>query len=703
MRRRQFIAASTLATVWPATAQQQDSYSTAGFDEPMIAAPDDPAQWPAFRAALARWREETRKRLRYDDALYRRADFAWVPSSFACCFLMLCDESFFDHRQGRYRVQEWIEEGIREFGGYDSVVFWHAYPRIGVDQRNQFDFYRDMPGGLPGLRQAAQAFQARGVRVYIDYNPWDTGTRREGLGDLDAVTAMVEAIGADGVFLDTMERGAAEFRAKLDAVRAGVVLEGEGVAPLSNLDSHHMSWAQSVGDSRVPGVLRNKWLERRHMQHQIRRWNHDHSGELQAAWMNGSGIMVWDNVFGSWVGWCARDRSILRAMLPIQRRFSALFCGEGWTPLVPTQMPDVYASLWEGSGLRLWTLVNRSDETREGALLNPPAGAGERYFDLIQGRPAKLPFTGAIRPRAIGCFAAMLNGSVPGDFARFLERQAALAERADFRTEFPDHPVELRLAQPVRREQAPAGTAAVPAHSFEMVVEYRVRETGFYTGREYTPARGYPTMFQLQRVSRNVSLKPYALDLTPVTNAQYAEFLTRASYHPRDATNFLKHWQNGAVPPGLEDHPVVYVDLEDARAYAAWAGKRLPTEEEWQFAAQGPDLQRYPWGNSIRPRACNTGESGGTTPVKAFPAGRSPFGCYDMCGNVWEWTESERSDGRTRFCMIRGGLYFEAAGSVWYTDGGSQPANFAAKFLLMAPSLDRCATVGFRCAADLGS
>ena len=146
---------------------------------------------------------------------------------------------------------------------------------------------------------------------------------------------------------------------------------------------------------------------------------------------------------------------------------------------------------------------------------------------------------------------------------------------------------------------------------------------------------------------------------------------------------------------------MTYVDLNDARAYARWAGKRLPTEEEWQYAAQGPDGRKYPWGNEMLPNRCNTGEPAGTTAVRAFPEGRSPFGLYDLCGNVWEWTESERSDGQTRFCILRGGSFYHAQGSDWYADGGPQPGDFAAKFLLMWPGLDRCATIGFRCAADL--
>jgi formylglycine-generating enzyme required for sulfatase activity len=200
---------------------------------------------------------------------------------------------------------------------------------------------------------------------------------------------------------------------------------------------------------------------------------------------------------------------------------------------------------------------------------------------------------------------------------------------------------------------------------------------------------------------RRLALRPYAIGLTPVTNAQYAQFLRASRYRPKHPENFLKHWRQAAPPAGQQDHPVVYVDLEDARAYASWAGKRLPTEEEWQYAAQGPDGRRYPWGNEMKPGLCNAGQTGATTGVTAFPEGRSPFGCYDMCGNTWEWTESERSDGRTRFCIIRGGAFYHAKGSVWYMDGGPQPCDFAAKFLLMWPGLDRCATVGFRCAADM--
>ncbi len=354
-------------------------------DADIIPAPSDPTLWSAFREQLRSWRDEARRQLHYDDTLYGKPEFAWAASSFACCFLMMCDERFYDPGTGVYQIEAFLDHGQQEFGGYDSLVLWHAYPRIGVDHRNQFDFYRDMPGGLAGLRDLSRRCHARGVRVFIDYNPWDTGTRREGRSDLETLADIVATIEADGIFLDTMSQGAAEFRARLDAARPGVILEGEGALPLQSVHDHHASWAQWFRDSEVPGVLRNKWFERRHMQHQIKRWDQDHTGELHTAWMNGSGMMVWENVFGSWVGWSARDRSILRSMLPIQRRFSSVFTGDRWTPLVPTCQVGVYASLWQADGSRLWTLVNRRQEPVAGPLLEIEAQSGEEVFDVIRG------------------------------------------------------------------------------------------------------------------------------------------------------------------------------------------------------------------------------------------------------------------------------------------------------------------------------
>lgn len=671
----------------------------------VIKAPHDPALWPSFREQLADWRSRTLRELQHSDALYQRPDFAWAPSVYSCCFLMLCDERFYDASAGRYRTQEWIEAARSDFGGFDGVVLWHAYPRVGLDDRNQFDFYRDAPGGLKGLRAVVDELHGAGIRVFIDYNPWDTGTRREPQGDIDTLCEFVGALDADGIFLDTMKEGAAEFRQKLDAVRPGVVLEGEIALPMTRLTDHHMAWAQWFADSEAPGVVRNKWLERRHQLHHVARWNRDRTAEFQMAWMNGTGTLIWDNVFGTWVGYSEREKSLLRAMLPIQRSFVSLFTGEGWTPLTPTNAPDVYASLWESPGRRLWTLVNRADSEVQVELPGVALRDGEQAWDLVRGCAIESPRV-TIRPRGIGCLLAARTESLGADFDAFLQRQRTLDQAAHWDPAFPAH-VQTRIMRvpstpAYARSSAPPDMAVIPGGPYSFTVTYRIRECGWY---ESTPEqiKGWGRLHQLTSRQEVVVLAPYAIDLTPVTNGHYAAFLAASGYRPKEATNFLKHWVDGAPPVGREDHPVVYVDLDDARAYARWAGKRLPTEEEWQFAAQGAEGRKFPWGNQApQPQddRCN-GFGSGTTPVKQFPNGRSPFGLYDQCGNTWEWTESERSDGVTRFAILRGGSFYRAQGSHWYMDGGPQEVTFGAKCLLTWPGLDRSATVGFRCVADV--
>lgn len=690
-------------------------------------------KWEAWRDTLHKWREATRSLMQYDGSLYDLPEFAWVPRAFSLGFLMMSDLQFYDPATGAYALDAVLDNAIADFGGYDAIILWHAYPMIGLDDRNQFDYYRLTLGGLDGLRAMVDRCHERGVRVYIDYNPWDTGTRREGVSDVDALVSLIKTIDADAIFLDTMSFGAEALRSRLDEVRPGVTLESENLVPLEHLHTHPSSWAQALPEGNTVGVLRNKWFERQHMQHRIKRWQPDHTEELHLAWMNGTGVVVWENVFGTSVRWSERYKSILRSMLPIQRRYADLLSGEEWTPLVPTMSDTLCASHWISNATSLWTICNRSAETYTGDLIVIAAFPGMRTFDLIAGIelfPASFEMyysklfpsyevdtnthvvivPGTIRPRGIAAILILPDEAVDAEFLAFLEGQRKLDERANFDA---TPPVVVETLTPVREtkrrniDALPPGMVVIPGREFDLRVQFRVRECGFYKveGAVRLDLR-FRNLHKLEEISRAVSVKPFAIDVTPVTNGQFAAFLQETGYQPKRPENFLAHWTNGAPSAGLEDHPVVYVTLEDARAYAAWAGKRLPTEEEWQHAAQGfGELPfgelTYPWGNTFEAWRCNGGAIGTTTPVTAYPEGRSPFGVYDMCGNVWELTESERSDGRTRSVILKGGAHYRAVGSAWYFDGGAQPNAFSAKLVLSHPGIDRAATVGFRCVVDV--
>ena len=190
---------------------------------------------------------EARANLGYDGRAYERPEFAWTQRCFSVALIWLWDELLYDHDVQRFTPERLLDEAEREFGGYDGLVLWHAYPVIGIDERNQFDYYRE----VPGIRELVAAIKARGVRVFVNYNPWDTGTRRESVSDADAVAEIVLWLDADGVFLDTMKE-APELRSGARRGPSGVAFEGESTLPLARIDDHHLSWAQWFADSPCP-------------------------------------------------------------------------------------------------------------------------------------------------------------------------------------------------------------------------------------------------------------------------------------------------------------------------------------------------------------------------------------------------------------------------------------------------------------------
>jgi formylglycine-generating enzyme required for sulfatase activity len=129
-----------------------------------------------------------------------------------------------------------------------------------------------------------------------------------------------------------------------------------------------------------------------------------------------------------------------------------------------------------------------------------------------------------------------------------------------------------------------------------------------------------------------VVVKNFYLDVYEVTCREYKAFVEATNRNPPPT------WKNGNYPPGTDRYPVTGVSWEDADAYARWAGKRLPTEEEWEFAARGKEGLRYPWGNSWKNECANADNvQRGITNVGSYKCA-SPFGIQDLIGNAWEWT-----------------------------------------------------------------
>ena len=155
-----------------------------------------------------------------------------------------------------------------------------------------------------------------------------------------------------------------------------------------------------------------------------------------------------------------------------------------------------------------------------------------------------------------------------------------------------------------------------------------------------------------------LEIEAYQIGIYPVTNAQYLNFLLETGHQPPN--DWTKNGELNYEIYGLKgDHPIVWVSCKDAETFAEYVGGRLPTFQEWQYAARGYDDRTFPWGHEIDKPRCNTAELGaeGTTPIGTFVDGISPFGCYDMVGNVWEWTSTPYDD-EENFNVACGGAWY---------------------------------------------
>ncbi|WP_427891655.1 SUMF1/EgtB/PvdO family nonheme iron enzyme [Kribbella sp. GL6] len=634
-------------------------------DAKIIGAPEDPADLPRWRATLAEWKAGALERTRYDGSHYAEPGREWTQTAYSVALVWLWDDLLYDVRTGKFTPSKFVEHGVAEFGGYDAIVLWHAYPVIGIDDRNQFDFYRD----VPGLRQLVDDLHELGLRVFFDYNPWDVGTRRAARPDADEFASLVSDYTVDGVFLDTLKEGDPAFARAIRAANPAIALEGESRLPLARIGDHALSWAQWFADTHAPGVLRAHLFERRHMMHHTRRWNRDHSDELQSAWVNGVGMLVWESVFSAWVGWNARDRATLRRMVAAQRAFAPVLIDGDWIQLTP-EIPDkarahgVYGSRFDLADITFWTLVNRDEEDFEGIVLRSEDQVGD-WYDVTSGVPITADDDGVhLVVPGRGVAGIVRVGATAGASCRATARKLGTLPRAHVaESAFPMRPAALVDVPSVSGEASIGAAVEVPAGPRTLTVKHRRRETGLYDTapyvEEWKPLP--PRLHDQQTVTREVSLPGISVAVAEVTNAQYLTFLQATGYQPLVANRFLKHWADGAPVPGTEDEPVTYVELADARAYAAWRGGRLPTEDEWQVAAG----------------------------VEGFVR-REPL--------VWNLTESEYRDGRSRFCILKGGSDYRAEGSDWYADGGPQEPEVSFKLVLTGGGLDRSATIGFRCA-----
>ena len=661
----------------------------------------------AWLRDVTHWRNERLIRVGFSDEDYTLPALRWAQSSFIQPQMMVEDRFLYDPVKSAYTVDRYLDDVDKRYGGIDSVLVWPTYPNLGIDDRNQLDMIRSMPGGVEGVRRMVADFHRRKVRVLFPMMMWDQGTREPGGTWPNALAELMKEIDADGVNGDTQDGVPVAFSLAAAKLNHPLVFEPEVSPHDEGLAWNVMTWGQ-YQFTFEPKVDRFKWLEPRHMVNISDRWNRNKTDDLQMAFFNGVGWESWENIWGIWNGITLRDAEATRRVATLERAVAPFLVSKEWEPFYQMIPYGIFASRWTLGERTVWTIVNRNEYDVDDRQMALAAKPGVRYFDLYHGEELKPAHEGAKDvlsfPIEAHGFGAILEitGEPDAETIGLMARMKHLSGRplASYNSTWntlPQKLVPIHATKPPSK--SPAGMILVPEANFVFRVEGVEVEGDNDVGVDVQ----YPWEDNARRFhTHSMHIDAFYIDKYPVTNSDFAAFLQETHYHPQDDLNFLKDWKDGNFPAGWDTKPVTWVSLEDARAYAAWAGKRLPHEWEWQYAAQGKDGRLYPWGNVWHAPLAPAPDQGrtlrGPDSVTAHPDGGSPFGVQDLVGNVWQWTD-QYEDEHTSAAILRGGSYYQPQGSKWYFPQAYQNDQHG-KFLLMAPGKDRSGTIGFRCVQD---
>jgi iron(II)-dependent oxidoreductase len=688
---------------------------------------------------------------KFDNSLYEREDLAWIKESYLIILQMAWDREFYDRFSGKYTFEDVLKNGKELFGNIDVFGIWPTWPRLGLDQRNQWDLYRDLPGGTEQLRNFARLSRKSDTKFFIAYNPWDNSTRTE--DHFKGMAQLIAETESDGVVLDTRGSSSYKLQSAADSVRKGVVMYSEGMAvprDMPGIISGRVHNAIFLS----PELNLNKLIKPDFSIFRVCDVGEDiiHR-EVAISFFNGYGTEL--NMFrpGGRDENYKADLDFLSLTTFILRQNSDAFLDNDWTPMIETTLDRVFVNRWRSEEKTLFTVLNMRPEGVSGKLFKVDNQDGKHYISLWNHEnllPVTEKGTSFITSNAnswqptlsatrgegsVDCIAelpCLIKSELVGDSIKINSsgnaRMMIWKGNPSYQTQYKEFRILndttirvkdifgyyegkivlqlienkklkdeniliLKGGKPWIISKITATKKSTELPSEMVLVPGALFSFNVNTNDDFIP---YP------EVNRNVVIDSFLIDRFPVTNAQFNEFLIKSGYKPADTSNYLRHWQSGKFKQGQDKYPVVYVSYEDIKAYAKWAEKRLPTEAEWQLAAQGPDKRKWPWGDEFHGTYCNN-FFGRPTPVDAFIKGQSLYGAIDMVGNVWQMTNDVYFNGTYYFNIIRGGSYFKPESGSWYIEGGPQSLNKTQILLMVSPGFDRSETVGFRCVRDIDS
>ena len=349
------------------------------------------------------WRQGVREKYRMD--AYRTAECAWFQDCLLTHFTYLYSKEAYDYEAGRVDIKKVLAQG-EAFGGYDALILWHQYPRLGLDERSQWDFFRDFPGGIEGLRLIADEAHLSGVKVFLPYKPWDVRFSESHDDSAYEIRELIESGGVDGFFLDTMNSVPPSFRAAAKETGRDIAFCAEMHPGDQNAIEQVMgSWDQIWTSFPMPEIDVMRYALPEHAAACIARWHTDKRREavIHRAIFSGVGLIIWQDVFGAYIPFEPEHRALIKKYKAIWQRFRICLKTAEPCPLAPSLAKGVYINLFPAPDGRaqVITLYNEASEAYEGPLM---ACEGKKAREWLHDLPFKLEngiLAGSLPPESV--------------------------------------------------------------------------------------------------------------------------------------------------------------------------------------------------------------------------------------------------------------------------------------------------------------
>ena len=320
------------------------------------------------------WKENTRNR--YDLRKYFKPKQRWIQKNYLQHFTFAYGKEAFEYKNTKFKINKIIKEG-KEFGGYDSIIFWHQYPRLGLDKTNQWELYRYLPEDYKSIKKIVDECHVNNIKFFIPFKPWDVRSNESLDKHAQSLEKFIHKTNIDGFFLDTMSALPESFLSiqkkypSFEFCSEGTPKEQRQIEQLTS------SWDQ-IGDIRrnykvevEANMFRFVFPE--HPLNLVSRWSvgSDKDSIIKRAAFNGTGLVIWQDVFGCWLPFSKKQKQLIKQLKKILVKFHDLFFGNNSIPLIDTLSNGIICNQFaNNNNQRIYSIYNFTSKKINGPLFN---------------------------------------------------------------------------------------------------------------------------------------------------------------------------------------------------------------------------------------------------------------------------------------------------------------------------------------------